>query len=216
MKTPAKNGILPPRLPGSLPLAAPEPLADRADWSQVRLAGSDFSSAQAADVLFDTVHLKRNLFLQSRLERLRLFDCRLEGCEGSGAIWDKAHLRRVELASCRLLGISLAEATFEDVRFSECNLEGAFFGSGVFKAARFEGCSLRSASFEGANLAGVVFERCDLSGADLRGALLTGADFSTAVIDGMKAGPAEMQGAIINAAQAVQVVGLLGVKVKTD
>jgi uncharacterized protein YjbI with pentapeptide repeats len=102
------------------------------------------------------------------------------------------------------------------VRFSECILEGAIFSMADLKAVRFEKCSLRGALFDGANLGGVVFARGDLSGADLRGAKLVRTDFSQATIDGMKAGPADMQGALIATEQAVQVVGLLGVIVKKE
>src|SRR5450830_1500087 len=142
MKPAAKDGILPPRLPKGLALAGLAGLEYLVEISQVRLVEGDFSGVQAAGVLFEQVHIRRTVFLQARLERLRLFDCRLEGCECSGAVWEKARLRRVELAGCRMLGTDFAEGSFEDVRFSDCIMEGAVFGLAGFKSVRFEGCNL--------------------------------------------------------------------------
>ena len=115
---------------------------------------------------------------------------------------------------CRLLGVQLVEAHLDDVIFRDCNLESAVFASAVFKAARFEGCVLRGALFEGADLRGVVFARCDLTNADLQGANLRGADLRGSLLDGLRIGPKDVQGAIIDPSQAVQVAGLLGLTVK--
>ena len=115
---------------------------------------------------------------------------------------------------CRLLGAQLVEAHLDDVIFRDCNLESAVFASAVFKATRFEGCVLRGGLFEGADLARRDlcslrpderrFHRREPARADLRGS----------VIDGLTVGPKDIQGAIIDPSQAVQVTGLLGLTVK--
>ena len=48
------------------------------------------------------------------------------------AIWPglsgkKAHLRRVELSGCRVVGFRLSNASLEDVQISRCNAELARF-----------------------------------------------------------------------------------------
>ncbi len=73
---------------------------------------------------------------------------------------------------------------------------------------------LRGALFEGADLRGVMFARCDLTNADLQGTNLRGADLRGSLLDGLRIGPKDVQGAIIDPSQAVQVAGLLGLTVK--
>ena len=73
---------------------------------------------------------------------------------------------------------------------------------------------LRGALFEGADLRVVTFTRCDLTNADLQGANLRGADLRGSLLDGLRVGPKDMQGAIIDPSQAIQVAGLLGLTVK--
>jgi uncharacterized protein YjbI with pentapeptide repeats len=211
-----KAGIRSPELPKALPPGTVEMLEEQAEVSQSRLERLDFSEVDAAGVLFEQVLVRHVGFFGAHLERMRLFDCRLEGCELSGVILEQARLRRVELSGCRMLGANLGEGMLEDVRFVECNLEGALFGMANFKAVRFEQCILKTASFESADLSGVVFERCDLTKADLRGAKLKGADFSSSTIDGMQIGLADLAGVIIAAHQAAQVVNLMGVVIKEN
>jgi uncharacterized protein YjbI with pentapeptide repeats len=211
--SPDKN-ILSPQLPKRLRSEPISALAEGAEYSGLVASRCDFAGQAAGGVLFEQVVFRRTSFNGSTLTEPRLFDVRAEVTDFSGADWKKARFRRAEFIECRLLGIQLLEATLEDVVFTKCTLESAVFASAVFKAARFEACLLRGALFEEADLRGVVFHRCDLTHADLRGADLRGADLRGSVIDGMKVGPKEVQGAIIDPVQAVQVAGLLGLTVK--
>jgi uncharacterized protein YjbI with pentapeptide repeats len=213
MKTPAKPTIQPPQLPRHLPAGDIQTLEDHGDYSLLALAGCDFAHQAASGVLFEQVHFRRAAFTGTRLVRLRLADTRAEVCDLSGASWEKARLRRAEFAGCRLLGIQLLEAQLEDVVFRECVLEGAVFVSATFRAVRFEKCNLRGASFEEADLTGTVFAQCDLTNASLRDSKLHGADWRGSTLNGLQASARELEGVIIDPAQAVQVVGLLGITV---
>jgi uncharacterized protein YjbI with pentapeptide repeats len=108
------------------------------------------------------------------------------------------------------MGTLWTEISLEDVRFTECTLEGAIFALGKFKSVRFEQCNLRGASFEENKLSKVVFDHCDLSGAKMWGTQLAGVDLHTSQIDGLRIDPKDLQRAIIDREQAIQVVGLLG------
>ncbi len=154
------------------------------------------------------------IFSASRLADARVSDCRFERCELTAAAWEKPRLRRIEWKGCRLTGFNLVEASLEDQLFTDCVIEQASFGLSTFKACRFEACNLRGAAFVGCDLTGAIFDRCDLTNANLSGATLKGTDLSTSKIDGLRAGAAEIKGAIIAPEQAVQVVKLLGVVVK--
>lgn len=213
-RLPFDRGILPPQLPKRLRSEPIPVLADRAEHCELLVSRGDFTGQTAGDVLFEQVMFRRTSFNGSTLMAPRLFDVRAEVTDFSGVDWKKARFRRVEFVECRLLGTQLLEAALDDVVFTQCTLESAVFASAAFKAACFEDCLLRGALFEDADLRGVTFRRCDLTQADLRGAHLRGADLRGSIIDGLKAGPGEMQGAVIDPTQAVQVAGLLGLTVK--
>ena len=60
----------------------------------------------------------------------------------------------------------------------------------------------------------MVFRQCDLTGANLRGAKPNGADLRGSNINGVRVGAKELQGAIIDSTQAIQVTSLLGLVVR--
>jgi uncharacterized protein YjbI with pentapeptide repeats len=215
MKTAPKHELLAPQIPKHLPPAALM-AEDYAQETQLLFTHDNLTDSKVTNLLLEQVICRQVIFLQARWTGLRVFDSRLERCDLSGAAWEKARFRRVEVLGCRLLGVDLLDSSFEDVLFRDCNGEGALFGSANFKAARFENCNLRETSFEGADLTGVVFHQCDLTHANFRGAKLTEADLRTATIDGLQAGITELKGAIIAPLQAIQVVGLLGITVKEN
>ena len=214
MKPITKHGIQAPRLPRNLKAETITALDDHAEYFSASISGGELAKQIAASVLFEQVLLRRMNFAQSRLPKLRLHDVQLENCDLTGAVWEYARLQRVAFHACRLTGAQLLEARCEDVVFLDCTLESAICASAAFKAARFENCQLREALFVEADLSQAVFRRCDLTRADLRGSRLAGADFRGSIIDGMQVGAPELKGAIIDPAQAVQVVSLLGVIVK--
>lgn len=212
----SRNARLAPQLPKQLPDQHIETLVDHAEYAILTAAASDLTGQTATHVLFEQVRLRHIVLNQTRLAKLRVLDARLETCDLSGSDWQNAAFRRVECVGCRLWGAQLIEARFEDVLFKDCKAERAIFASSKFKAARFEKCDLREASFHEADLAGVVFKACDLSDADLRGANLKGADFRGSLLNRMQVGALELRGAIIDAAQALQVAALLGLMVKDE
>jgi uncharacterized protein YjbI with pentapeptide repeats len=214
MKPSTKHGIQTPRLPKNLTTETIATLDDHAEYYAAAISGGELVKQVAASAIFEQVLMRRVNFTQSRLPKLRLLDVQLETCDLTGADWEQARLQRVVFNGCRLMGAQLLEARCEDVVFHDCTLESAIFASATFKAVRFENCKLCEAAFTEADLTHVGFQRCDLTHADLRGSKLSGADFRGSIINGLQVGAKEMQGAIIDPTQAVQVVSLLGLIVK--
>ncbi len=214
MKSSVKHGIQSPRLPKSLTSETITTLDDHTEYFSASISGGELTDRVAASVIFEQAVLRRVNFTQSRLPSLRLLDAQLDNCDLTGAVWEEARLQRVAFNSCRLMGMQLLEARCADVVFNDCTLESAIFASTTFKAVRFENCRLDEAVFTEADLSHTVFQRCDLTRADLRGSKLLGADFRGSIINGMQVGALELKGAIIEPAQAVQVVNLLGLIVK--
>jgi uncharacterized protein YjbI with pentapeptide repeats len=209
------HSIQPPALPAQLEPAVPDDtLADGGHFTQCALLDSHFDGQSADDVLFEQVVGKRVSLNQANLSLAQLFDVRLEACDLASSEWEKAHLRRAELDGCRLVGLRLSDARIEDVLFHKCNGDLVRVWSSVCKGVCFDQCTLREASFDGTDLSGVIFRRCDLSNADFRGTKLRGADLRGSTLEGMQVGIKELQGAIVDTAQAVRLAGLLGITVR--
>lgn len=187
---------------------------DRGEYYSLSLIGVDLSGQSASDIVFEESHLGRVKLVETKLEKVRFTDMKIDDSDFSGSVWGGARLTRVVFSNCRLIGMQLFEAELNDVRFSECNMAGALLGGIVSRHIEFNHCILREAFLQSARLNGASFKKCDLSGANLEGAELKGADFRGAKLGGVQVGPKEMQGAIIDPSQASQVAALLGVAVK--
>jgi len=191
-------------------------LADHGIYSEIVLAHAQLAGQAARDVTFEEARFERVRLNGSRLSALHVRDARFDTCDLAEADWSKAQLTRVEIVESRLLGFKAGEARIQDTVFRDCNGALALFWSATFKRVRFERCDLHEASFHDADLSGVIFDRCDLRDAAMQGAKLAGADFRGSRIDGLKVGADDLRGAIIDPAQAVAFVQLLGLVVRWE
>lgn len=212
------SAIQPPQFAAGLAPdpAPPDALEPGANYAQRIWQGLRFDAAEAEDVSLEGLDVRGGSFQEASLPLVQVADCRFDATDFASCALEKAYLRRVELLGCRLVGVKLNEADLQDVLFARCNARLARFWNMRGAAIRFEQCALQEASFEGANLAGAVFARCDLSGADLRNTNLAGADLRGSTLAGIRVNAKDLKGAIVDAAQAVELIGLFGVKVLPD
>jgi uncharacterized protein YjbI with pentapeptide repeats len=191
-------------------------LNDHEQYSQLTLS-QDLLIGQIADYLtFEQVQCKGVNMNSTTFTHLQLGDVRLTECDLANARWPEAGLHRVEASECRMTGFVAIEAKFQDVLFKQCKINLAQFRFSTFKAVRFEDCDLSDADFQGADLTGVSFVRCNLQNVEMSGAKLIGADLRSSTIDGLRAGPRELQGAIVDSAQALVLVQAFGIVVKSS
>ena len=214
MKIISRKNIHPPQMSKNLSSGSIAALKNEDEISMISLSAPNWAGSSAAHVLVEKVVFKRANLNQSRFNKPRLVDCQLESSDLSGMDWEQARFRRVAFIGCRLIGAQLLDAEFEDVTFKDCSLENAVFLSSKFKAVCFENCRLREASFENADCSGVIFDHCDLTRADLRLVKLSGADFRGSRLDGMQVGAQELEGAIVDSSQTIQIASLIGLLVK--
>jgi uncharacterized protein YjbI with pentapeptide repeats len=191
-------------------------LTDQAIYQDLLLAECDLSDQTAEFATFETTHFKQVAMQRAALRMLRLVDVRFEACDLAESICEQISVSRAEFLGCRLIGLQATDGRIEDMLMKGCNAAHAQFWGSVFKRARFENCNLSEANFQGADLTGVFFDKCDLRGASLAGAKLVGADLRSSQIDSARAGIKELQGAIVNAEQAISIARLLGVDVRLD
>jgi uncharacterized protein YjbI with pentapeptide repeats len=89
-------------------------------------------------------------------------DARIENADFSNRRFLRSSIRRIELHLCRLTGVELAEATWNDVVLTDCRADFGGFRHAKLRRVAFRDCRLEEADFGGAALTDVVFEGCDL------------------------------------------------------
>jgi uncharacterized protein YjbI with pentapeptide repeats len=140
-------------------------------------------------------------------------DVRIVGCDFANVRAHRMELLRVELIDCRLTGLSGTGAHWRDVLIQNGDLRYAQLQRGVFRNCEFTSCDWQDADLQNADLTGAVFRSCRLGRADLNGAALENADFRGSELDGMLVGLGDLRGAIVDAAQAMVLAQLLGLRI---
>ena len=90
----------------------------------------------------------------------------------------RSSIRRVELHLCRLTGVELAEATWNDVVLNECRADFGGFRHAKLTRVVFRDCRLEEADFTGATLTDVTFDRCELRRASFANCRIERVDLS--------------------------------------
>ena len=105
-------------------------------------------------------------------------DARIEYADFSNQRFLGSSIRRTELHLCRLTGIEVAEAVWNDVVLTDCRADFAGFRHAKLTRVVFRDCRLEEADFAAAGLTDVVFERCELRRASFAGCRLERVELS--------------------------------------
>ncbi len=124
---------------------------------------------------------------------LGLYNLPLEVKDGEQATFERANLRKIELANKEIPFANFCSVYKENGDFRNANLSYCLFTDSFLEGADFHNCNLqntdfsrsnlRGANFQNANLQGVDFENCDLTGADFQNTKLNNARFPGANLD---------------------------------
>ena len=115
--------------------------------------------------------------------------------EGEQANFERANLKKIELADreipfANFCGVYKENGDFQNANLSYCLFTDAFLKGADFRNANlqrvdFSRANLRGANFQYANLQGADFENCDLRGADFRNTSLNETRFPGAKLEGV-------------------------------
>jgi uncharacterized protein YjbI with pentapeptide repeats len=141
-------------------------------------------------------------------------DVRLIGCDLANLRARRMVLVRVELIDCRLTGLCAPGLEWQDVLVQNGDGRYAQLQSGKFRSCEFEACNWREADFQESQLGGSVFRSCNLARADLRRTKLKDADFRGSEVEEMQVGTGDLQGAIVDPAQAMVFARVLGLQIR--
>lgn len=113
---------------------------------------------------------------------------------------------RATIAAARMTGISLADATLDDVTIRGGRVDLASFGSSRLTRVTFEDCLLCQTDFLDARLESVRFHDCDLTRADFRGARLRRCEFRRCHLAGLT-GVESLRGAAMQWPAIIEMAG---------
>ncbi len=165
--------------------------ADLIEWET---EGETFEEADFSRARLNASRHTRTAFLRCTFRRSNLFDATFTQCKLTGSVFESAELRPLHVdggdwSYVRLRGADLRGVSLRGVRLVEADLTDA----------DLSGCDLRE---------------CDLSYATLRGATLAGADLRGARLDGVDVARLNLDGVVLDVAQAIQVAQGLGARVE--
>lgn len=145
-------------------------------------------------------------------------DVQFENCRFIGCVLDKGWLNRVDFSGCSALGLSLVQARLAGVFARDSDFSYANFSEASVDQLSLRDCRLVEAAMQRAKLKRVDFDGCDLTRLDVFGTSLSGIDLSTSTFQApvLTSDYRELRGAIVAPEQAVDLVGLLGVRVRDE
>jgi uncharacterized protein YjbI with pentapeptide repeats len=179
-KAPRINEIGSPELAAG----AVDELESRGYYDRVDLSGLDLSGLDLTGARFEECLLARCSLEDTRLDAVRLLDCRLDGLNvavlkaarpdwhgveltgsrvGSAELYD-GEWRSVTVTGAKLGYLNFRHSTLEDVRFSGCTIEELDLGGATLNRVAFDDCTVETLTLQGARCTDL-----DLRGADLRG-----------------------------------------------
>jgi hypothetical protein len=208
-----------PRLPPELSPLDVDALQDETEWQGALVSGvAAGGSASYLDITTSRLHQVRLTGIQ--VDRLRLVDVALEGCEMSGAVTTEASVLRSTLSRGRLSGWVASRSSLKDVRFDDCRIDDANLRMTTWERARFVGCHLAGTDFSSARLHDVAFLRCNLSGARFTKATFERVSLHGSELEGIIGAEAVKGDVVIGSDQmiplAAAVFAAVGIRVDDD
>jgi uncharacterized protein YjbI with pentapeptide repeats len=190
------------------------PLLDGRHLEDTIFSEIDLSTHKLAELKGSNLLFERVSFANCEIASLNLVDTRLIGCDLSNAMLRRFEATRVEFLDCKLIGMNAFACRWDDVLIDHCDARFAQLGEGRLRRCELGASQLREAglvrvTFEATKLIDVVLRQADL--AETR---LAGVDLSACDIEGITLRVEDLRGAIVSAAQAMELARLLGVVIK--
>jgi uncharacterized protein YjbI with pentapeptide repeats len=184
-------------------------------WLQGRqVEDAEWTGGKAGPMHLEGCLLHRVRWTGSEFGSVTWKDVRLVGCDLANVKAHRINLVRVELIDCRLTGFAARATEWQDVLVRHSDARFAQLRGGVFRRCEFEGGDWQEADFREADLSGAVLRGCQLARADLRQARLRGTDFRKSELEEMLVGVGDLDGAMVDPAQAMVLARLMGLVIR--
>lgn len=160
-------------------------------------------------------------------------------CKFNGVVFDEVSIKfgnfeDVEFINCDLSNVSFMDSSFFRVKFENCKLFGTNFVDSDFDNVIIKDCmcnliniaglkiqntkiinsNFRESRIMSCTLKNMIIEDVNFNYSEIINSMLKDIDLSSSNIDGIKTDLNSIKGAIINFQQSIDLIGLLGVKIK--
>lgn len=122
----------------------------------------------------------------------------------------------MEFVGCKLLGAALTGATLNHVRAERCNGRYLNLSGSRLRQVRFDECDLTEAAFNDCRLDGAGFDGAVLRSTEFAHTSLRGIDLRQTQLGDLRLRIDDLRGAIVAPMQALDLLPLLGVVVRTQ
>lgn len=185
------------------------------EWCDRAVERETIDSVTARHPLWHNCLFRNVVFAGCRLTGAQLSDIRFEGCDLSNVNFSNAALNRVAFVGCKLLGTLLPDATLNDVRMDRCNARYLNLSGGRGRRLLFSACDLTEAVITDCRYDNLTVEACSLHGTEFSHTSLRDTDLRSSHLAGIRLRPIDLQGAIVAPEQALDLLPLLGVEIRT-
>ena len=211
MKNKNKSTVQPaaPRLETMRPADADALRQQADDWTDRSMAGADRPACtlprRVAQLPLSGRRLRRLPAARRTVERHPFRKIALDG----------AALNRVEFVGCKLLGAALPDATLNHVRLERCSGRYLNLSGSRLRQVQFEECDLTEAAFNDCSFDGVAFGGSTLRSTEFSHTSLRGVDLRQSQLSDLRLNIDDLRGAVVAPMQALDLLPLLGVVVRT-
>ena len=155
-------------------------------------------------IIFDEVNIKFGT-----LESVEFINCDL-----SNLTFIDTHIFRVKFKNCKLLGTNFIDTTLDNVIIEDCMCSMANFTGVKINNSKISDSNFKSSSMNNSELKNLILDRVNFSNSDFRNTSLKDIDLSSSNIEEINIDLNCIKGAIISLEQTMDLIGLLGVKIK--
>lgn len=184
-----------------------------------KISYCNFKSEECNDINLYEIEFEHckfnNICMQKgRLEKLTFKDVIFEQCNFSNTEFAETSFIRCEFNNCKISGCNFAENRLYNVTFIETNASYMNLSMASTENILFKDTVLKNSYFQETKMKNIYLDNADLTQAKFFKTSLKGIDLSTSKIEGMAISIEDIKGAIIDQFQAVDLLYLIGVKLK--
>lgn len=169
---------------------------------------------EITDIEVEKAILNNTEIINGNLQNNTFIDVEFNNCNFSNTSFENNCFIRCEFNNCKLTGCNFTESRMYNVSYIETNLCYSNFSMASIENVFFDNTCLKNSSFQENKLKDIIFRQADLTQVQFFKTSLKEIDFSDSKIEGMAVSLEDIKGAIINEFQVIDLLYLLGVKLK--
>lgn len=174
----------------------------------------DVNNINLYEVEFEHCRFNNICMQKGRLEKLTFKDVSFEQCNFSNTELIETTFIRCEFNNCKLAGCNFAENRLYNVAYIETNASYMNVSIASIENVLFKDTGLKNSYFQENKIKNIYFDNTDLTQARFFHTSLKDIDLSNSKIEKIAISLEDIKGAIIEPFQAIDLLYLIGVKLK--